>query len=482
MFKLSVDTVAGVIRAVREKRCSPEQILEELFDAMQQDEQSPLPLNAVIWKEAKNLCFAKVKNLNRDLPLAGVPVLLKDNMSYTGFPLTCASKILEGYVSPYTATFVQKLQDHGAILYAMANMDEFAMGSTNETSVYGPVRSPFQREYVAGGSSGGSAAAVGGNLAICALGSDTGGSIRQPATYCGAVGLKPTYGRISRYGLCPLASSLDQAGPITKTVEDAAILLEYMSGWDPRDATSSKKEVPSYVKSLEDSLHGKTIAILQDSCLQGMQEDIKKSYEAVLQWYAKQGCKIVQVDLPSIEFAVRTYFVTCMYEISSNMSRFEGVRYGKRCTEYEDLEDYYAKTRDEGFGKEVKRRLLLGTMLSMKKNSQNYETAQRVRVMMQKEFSQIFELASVMILPLAGTTPSKVGANYFDTDPTKIYLNEVFTVFSNLTGGPCISLPCGIDAYGVPNGFQILGNFFQEAMICNFAHMYQKDHGILRVS
>jgi aspartyl-tRNA(Asn)/glutamyl-tRNA(Gln) amidotransferase subunit A len=409
-------------------------------------------------------------------PLAGVPIAVKDNMVMAGVRSTAGSKILNDYIAPYTCTAVARLEAAGALILGKTNCDEFAMGSSNENSAFGPVRNPRDASRVPGGSSGGSAAAVAAGTAVAALGSDTGGSIRQPAAFCGVVGLMPTYGRVSRYGLIAFGSSLDRIGPITKTVKDAAILLRYMAGHDPLDSTSADLPVPNYEYEIGQPVRGLRVGIPKEYFGEGLQPDVRESIDEAIQKLAECGCEIVPISLPHTKYAIPTYYILATAEASANLARYDGVRYGHRAAGANTLADMYRGTRDEGFGAEVKRRIMLGTyVLSAGYYDAYYLKAQRVRTLVARDFQVAFQQVDVIATPTSPTTAFKLGER--SDDPLAMYLADVFTVTADLAGIPAISVPCGNDSQGLPIGFQILGKHFDEPTILRVAHAYEHARG-----
>jgi len=422
----------------------------------------------------------------RDAPLAGVPVALKDNLCTAGVRTTASSRILDAYVPPYDATAVARLEAAGAIVVGKTNCDEFAMGSSNENSAYGPARNPWALDRTPGGSSGGSAAAVAAGLVPLALGSDTGGSIRQPAALCGVVGLKPTYGRVSRYGLLAFGSSLDQIGPLTRTVADAALALRVMAGADPADATSAPEPVPDYAAGLSGDIRGTRIGVPR-ALLEGLDPDVSRAIHAALEMLAQRGAMLVDVELPHAKHAIAVYYLVATAEASANLARYDGVRYGFRTSRSDDLRTMYARTRAEGFGAEVKRRIMLGTyVLSAGYYDAYYLKAQQVRTLILRDYDHAFERADVVAMPTSPTPAFLIGERA--ADPLQMYLADVFTVSANLAGLPAISVPCGFtkrlvspkpgDEAGegaLPIGLQLTGRRFDEATILRVADAYERD-------
>jgi aspartyl-tRNA(Asn)/glutamyl-tRNA(Gln) amidotransferase subunit A len=399
------------------------------------------------------------------LPLAGLPLVHKDIFCTDGVLTTCGSKMLSNFVAPYDATVVERLAGAGVVMLGKTNMDEFAMGSSNENSAYGPVRNPWDTNKVPGGSSGGSAAAVAARIAPAATGTDTGGSIRQPAALTGLTGFKPTYGRVSRYGMIAFASSLDQAGTLTHTVRDAAMLLTHMAGFDPRDSTSVDTPVPDYLGALEQPLAGLKVGLLK--------EFFEKGLEEALRLYEKLGAKLVEVSLPNLPLSVPAYYVVAPAECSSNLSRFDGARFGHRCEDPKDLLDMYKRSRGEGFGDEVKRRIMTGTyVLSAGYYDAYYLRAQKVRRLITDDFARAFKQVDVLMGPTSPTPAFDIGAKV--DDPVTMYLNDIYTIGANLAGLPATSVPCGSSG-GLPVGLQIIGPHFAEAKLLNIAHGYQRE-------
>jgi aspartyl-tRNA(Asn)/glutamyl-tRNA(Gln) amidotransferase subunit A len=406
-------------------------------------------------------------------PLTGVPIAHKDIFCTENVRTTCGSRMLDNFVSPYDATVVERLKLAGTVLIGKTNMDEFAMGSSNETSYYGPVKNPWDLERVPGGSSGGSAAAVAGRLVPAATGTDTGGSIRQPAALTGITGLKPTYGRVSRYGMIAFASSLDQAGVLAFSAEDAAILLGAMAGFDPRDSTSVAEAVPDYVAGLSRPLKGLRIGLLREFFDSGLEPRNAQLVHEALDVYRRLGAQTIEVSLPSLPMSVPTYYVVAPAECSSNLSRFDGVRFGHRCENPRDLTDLYKRSRGEGFGEEVKRRILTGTyVLSAGYYDAYYLKAQKVRQLISDDFRRAFEQVDVLMGPTSPTPAFRIGAKV--DDPITMYLNDIYTIGANLAGLPAISVPCGF-VEGLPVGLQIIGPFFAEERLLNAAHAYQEE-------
>lgn len=405
-------------------------------------------------------------------PLTGIPLAHKDIFCTQGVRTSCASMMLDKFISPYNATVVEKIAASGMVMLGKTNMDEFAMGSSNETSFYGPVKNPWDIERVPGGSSGGSAAAIAARLAPIATGTDTGGSIRQPSSLCNLTGLKPTYGRVSRYGMIAFASSLDQAGPMAANAEDAAMLLNVMSGFDQRDSTSVERDVPDYTATLNDSLAGLRIGLPKEFFGEGLDVDVAETVQTAIKAFEKLGAIITEISLPNTYLSIPTYYVVAPAECSSNLSRMDGVRFGHRCHEPKDLLDLYQRSRGEGFGDEVKRRIMVGTYaLSAGYYDAYYLKAQQCRRLISNDFQKAFEEVDVIMGPTAPTTAFKLGDK--TDDPVAMYLADIYTISTNLAGLPGISIPAGF-AGGLPAGLQIIGNYFEEAKLLNVAHQYQQ--------
>ncbi len=435
-------------------------------------------LNALVCITA-DLALAQAQAADREIaagragPLTGVPIIHKDIFCTDGVQTSCGSRMLAGFIAPYDATVVAKLRSAGMVMLGKANMDEFAMGSSNETSFFGPVRNPWDLARVPGGSSGGSAAAVAARLAPAATATDTGGSIRQPAALCGVTGIKPTYGRVSRYGMIAFASSLDQGGIITVSAEDAAIILGAMAGFDPRDSTSVDRPVPDYRTALDRPVAGLRIGLLKEFFEKGLEPDIERHVRAALEVYRRLGAVVKEVSLPSIGLSVPAYYVVAPAECSSNLARFDGVRFGHRCQDPRDLADLYRRSRGEGFGAEVKRRIITGTyVLSAGYYDAYYLKAQRVRQLIATDFERAFAEVDVIMGPTTPTTAFELGAK--TADPVTMYLNDIYTIGANLAGLPAMSIPCGFAA-GLPVGLQLIGPHFSEERLLGAAHAYQRE-------
>jgi len=405
-------------------------------------------------------------------PMTGIPLAQKDIFCTEGVKTSCGSKMLDNFISPYNATVIERFNNAGAVMLGKTNMDEFAMGSSNETSFYGPVRNPWNTDTVPGGSSGGSAAVVAARLAPASTGTDTGGSIRQPAALCGITGLKPTYGRVSRYGMIAFASSLDQAGPMTRTAEDAALMMNVMAGFDERDSTSVQRDVPDYMANLNESLEGLKIGLPKEYFGEGLDPEVAKAVEAAIKQYEQLGATVKEISLPNTHLAVPTYYVVAPAECSSNLSRFDGVRFGYRCDDPVDLEDLYKRSRGEGFGAEVKRRIMIGAYaLSAGYYDAYYLKAQQLRRLISDDFTRAFKDVDVIMGPTSPNVAFGLGEKA--DDPITMYLSDIYTIAVNLAGLPGMSVPAGF-VNNMPVGLQIIGNYFDEARLLNVAHRYQQ--------
>lgn len=433
--------------------------------------------NAVAQAEAIDAKRAKGETLPK---FAGVPIALKDLLITKGMPTTCSSKILEGFIPPFNGTAVSLVEDAGFINLGKLSMDEFAMGSSNETSAFAKTRNPWDTDRVPGGSSGGSAAAVAAGFAPVTLGSDTGGSIRQPASLCGIVGMKPTYGRVSRFGLVAFASSLDQIGPMGKSAEDLASVLSVIGEHDPKDSTSAKIDKKDYNAELTGDVKGMKIGVPKEYFAEGLSADVKEAVDKAIKKYTDLGCEMVDISLPHTDYALATYYILATAEASSNLGRYDGVRYGRRA-EAENLRDMYFKSRSEGFGDEVKRRIMLGTyVLSAGYYDAYYIKAQKVRTLIKQDFIEAFKQVDAIICPTAPTTAFKAGEK--TSDPLQMYLSDIYTLSLNLFGGCGLSVPCGFGEDGMPIGVQLIGNYFEEGKILNLAHAFEQEVQISRIS
>jgi aspartyl-tRNA(Asn)/glutamyl-tRNA(Gln) amidotransferase subunit A len=468
-------TLAQLARGLRAKDFSSVELVRGFLDRLEAHQQT---LNSMI-TITREQALAAAQAADRDLaagsggPLTGLPIVHKDLFCTAGVRTTCGSRMLDNFVSPYDATIVAKLKSAGAITLAKSNMDEFAMGSSNETSYYGAVRNPWNTDMVPGGSSGGSAAAVAARLIPAATATDTGGSIRQPAALCGVTGVKPTYGRVSRYGLVAFASSLDQAGVITTSSADAALILREMAGFDPNDSTSVDMPVPDYVATLDAPLTGLKIGLLKEFFDKGLEPENEERIRAALRVYERLGATLREVSLPNLPLSVPAYYVVAPAECSSNLARFDGVRYGHRVKDPRDLLDLYKRSRGEGFGAEVKRRIMTGTyVLSAGYYDAYYLKAQKVRQLIAADFARAFKEVDVLMGPTSPTAAFPLGAK--TSDPITMYLNDIYTIGANLAGLPAVSIPCGFTG-GLPVGLQIVGPHFSEGKLLNAAHLYQRE-------
>ena len=454
---------------ISQKEISNKEIIQEVYKLIDENKH----LNAFITlNEESSLKKADALDKNpSDLPLAGIPIAQKDLFCTKGVRTTCASNILNNFIPPYSATVIENLEKADCISIGKTNMDEFAMGSSNETSFFGNVQNPWGQKLVPGGSSGGSASAVSAGIVPAASGTDTGGSIRQPASLCGISGLKPTYGRISRWGMIAFASSLDQAGPMARTAEDCAIMLNEMCSHDEKDTTSLDDTIPNFEENLNNSLNGKKIGIVKDLDLSSLDNDVVAVYENSLKEFVSMGAELVDINLPNLSLSVPTYYVVAPAECSSNLSRFDGVKFGRRSENPKDLEELYIQTRSEGFGDEVKRRILIGSyVLSAGYYDAYYKKAQQVRRLIKNDFDSAFKNVDVIMTPTTRGPAFEMGSK--GSDPIQMYLEDLFTISANLAGLPAMSIPNGnID--NKPLGLQIIGNFLDESTILNFAHMYQ---------
>lgn len=471
-----MESKAGTIRRIHEllssKKISCLELTKKYLEEIRKSD-----LNAYVKVcEDESIRIAKIvdKKIEIDEELSileGVPMILKDNISTDGIETTCCSNILKGYVPIYDATVWKILKKSNAILLGKGNMDEFAMGSTCETSCFGGAKNPHNLSHVAGGSSGGIASAVAGNIAAYGLGSDTGGSIRQPASFCGIVGLKPTYGAVSRYGIIAYASSFDQVGPLAPTVEDVAIVFDEISRYDTMDSTSVNKEKYNTFKDLNKNISGIKIGIPKEY-FEGISEEIKKSIDSAIEVYKSMGAKVEYFDFPEIKYSLPVYYILACAEASSNLGRYDGIRYGYKYKDYESINDMICKTRAKGFGKEVKRRILLGTyVLSAGYYDAYYKKAQKLRGKIIKAFKNIFEKFDVILAPTTASSAFKFGNSL--SDPVEMYLTDIYTVPVNTAGLPAVSIPCGIDSLGLPIGMQLIGDNFSESKLLNIANMYE---------
>lgn len=474
LYELTAHELSG---KMEKKEISSEEIVKSIYNRINQVEDKLHSF--VTLTEEKALLQAR--NIDEKMKkgelaglLAGIPVAIKDNMCIRNLRTTCSSHILENFVSPYEATVVKRLRDAGAVFIGKTNMDEFAMGSSTENSYFGITRNPWDLDCIPGGSSGGSATAVASDETILAIGSDTGGSIRQPAACCGVVGLKPTYGRVSRYGLVAFASSLDQIGPFGKDVEDVALLLNILSGYDENDSTSVNLDVPDFTKSLIENVKGVKIGVPKEYFVEGLDREVERAVKQAIELLKSLGAKIIEISLPHTEYGVAVYYLIAPSEASANLARYDGVRYGYRSPETEDLLEEYEKTRGEGFGAEVKRRIMLGTYaLSSGYYDAYYLKAQKVRTLIKRDFDEAFEKVDAIVTPTAPTPAFKIGEKV--DDPLQMYLSDIFTISANLAGIPGISLPCGFSKKGLPIGLQLLAKSFDEQVLLRIAYTYEKN-------
>ena len=475
-MRLYEKTASELSEMLKNKECSAVELCNDVLARINETENKIGSYVTVAEESAKE----NAKKIDKAMaageklhPLAGIPIGIKDNISTKGIRTTCSSKMLENYVPPFDATVMNKINNAGMTVLGKMNMDEFAMGSSTETSYMHLTRNPYNTECVPGGSSGGSAAAVAAGEAILTLGSDTGGSIRQPAALCGVVGMKPTYGSVSRYGLVAFSSSLDQIGPLGKSVKDVAMLQSLICGHDRYDATSKNIEYPDYAAALKENAKSLKIGIPKEYFGEGIDSQVKESVMKAVKEFELQGAVIKEISLPSTEYAINTYYIIASAEASSNLARFDGVKYGYRTSEYDGLVDMYEKTRSEGFGDEVKRRIMLGTfVLSSGYFDAYYKKAKRVQNQISQEFTDAFKDCDIIATPTVPASAFKIGENI--GDPIKMYYNDVCTVTVNIAGLPAISLPCGKDSAGMPMGLQLIGDKFSEQTLLNTAYTYEK--------
>ncbi|NPA12768.1 MAG: Asp-tRNA(Asn)/Glu-tRNA(Gln) amidotransferase subunit GatA [Aquificae bacterium] len=472
LWKKSLTELSNLIR---NKEVKPSEVVEAFAERTEQVEPK---INSYITnlidkavEEAKEK-DNQINQLDSIPPLFGLPIAIKDNISTKGIKTTCASKMLENYIPPYDATVIQKLKEQGYIITGKTNLDEFAMGSSTENSAFFTTKNPWDYSKVPGGSSGGSAASVGAGIVPASLGSDTGGSIRQPAAFCGVVGLKPTYGRVSRYGLVAFASSLDQIGTITRTVEDTALLMNVISGHDPKDSTSANQPTPDFTSFVGKDIKGLKIGLPKEFFIEGIDTTVKEKVLQAVNQLEKEGVEVVEVSMPTTKYAIEAYYIIAPSEASSNLARYDGVRYGYRASNYKDLEEMYSKTRDEGFGAEVKRRIMLGTYsLSSGYYDAYYLKAQKVRTLIYQEFMKVFQDVDILATPTTPDTAFGIGEKA--DDPIQMYLSDIFTVSVNMAGVPAISVPCGFKD-GLPIGIQFIGKPFDEGKLIQVSHYYER--------
>ena len=469
-------TVHELQQKLKRKELTIAEILESYCNRINEKEPEVEAFVTTYLEEAKAEAQKVQEKLDNGEDLgeyAGIPIGIKDNLCMKGTKTTCSSKMLENFVSPYDATVIEKLKDENIISLGKLNMDEFAMGSSTESSYFKKTKNPWNLNKVPGGSSGGSAAAVAANMVPWALGSDTGGSIRQPASLCGVVGLKPTYGLVSRFGLVAFASSLDQIGPITKDVRDSAMLLSLIAGHDEKDTTSEEIEKKDYTKALKNDVKGLKIGVPKEFFGEGINEEVKKELTKAIETYKELGAEVEEFSLDVAKYALATYYIIACAEASSNLGRFDGIRYGYRTPEYSNLKEIYKKSRSEGFGPEVKRRIILGTyVLSSGYYDAYYKKAQQVRTLVSNEFSKAFEKYDVILTPTSPVTAFNIGEK--SNNPLEMYLADICTVSINIAGVPAISIPCGVDSEGMPVGMQLIGNKFEEEKILNAAYTFEQ--------
>lgn len=467
-------TIAEIVTGLQSRSFSSAEITQHLLARATRLDKQFNSLITITENEALEAAKAADQRLaEKHAPaLCGVPLIHKDIFCTRGVRTSCGSKMLDNFIPPYNATVIDNFNRCGAVMLGKSNMDEFAMGSSNETSFYGPVKNPWSPDCVPGGSSGGSAAAVAARLAAGATATDTGGSIRQPAALCGVTGLKPTYGRVSRWGMIAFASSLDQAGPMARTAEDCALLLNCMASYDDKDSTSANREVPDHCAKLNDSLEGLRIGVPREYFSEGLDPGTEQAVQAALSEYQKLGAELVDISLPNTGLSVPAYYVIAPAEASANLSRFDGVKYGYRCEDPSDLQDLYCRTRAEGFGEEVQRRILIGTYcLSAGYYDAYYGKAQQVRQLIRQDFVDAFKQVDLIMGPTCPSPAFAFGAK--GSDPVAMYLEDIYTISTNLAGLPGMSIPCGLVG-GKPVGLQIIGNYFDEARMLNAAHRYQQ--------
>jgi aspartyl-tRNA(Asn)/glutamyl-tRNA(Gln) amidotransferase subunit A len=469
-------TIHELADALRKKEVSSVELTNyflQRVESLDAQYNSFIAVDAQSAVEQARLADKQLADNSNPSPLCGIPIAHKDIFCTKGLRTSCGSRMLDNFVPPYDATVINKFKQAGSVILGKTNMDEFAMGSSNETSYYGPVQNPWDLETVPGGSSGGSAAAVAARLSAGATGTDTGGSIRQPAALCGITGLKPTYGRVSRYGMIAFASSLDQAGPMTRNARDAALMLQTMAGFDPQDSTSVDKPVPDYSAGLNDSIAGLKIGLPREYFDQGLHPDTAKAIKSAISVYESLGATVKEISLPNSPLSVPAYYVIAPAECSTNLARFDGVRYGYRCENPGDLEDLYTRTRAEGFGEEVKRRILVGTYaLSAGYYDAYYRKAQKIRRLIKNDFVAAFDQVDVIMGPTSPSPAFKLGEK--TADPIQMYLEDIYTIATNLAGLPGLSVPVGL-VDNKPVGLQLIGNYFEEARLLNIAHQFQQE-------
>lgn len=472
-------TVSEIARKIKEKEITIKEVLDSVYNRIENVEEKVSAYVTLTKEQAYNRATKLQERLDNGEDIGimgGVPIAIKDNICTNGIKTTCSSKMLENFVPFYDATVIEKLENAGAIIIGKTNMDEFAMGSSTENSAIKKTKNPWDLERVPGGSSGGSAAAVACDIAPCALGTDTGGSIRQPASFCNVVGLKPTYGLVSRYGVVAYASSLDQVGPLTKSVEDAAILLNVIAGKDEKDTTSADIPKKDYLKSIKDDIKGKKIGVPTEFISDGINEDVKKAYEENLNTLKELGAEIIEIKLDYAKYSLPTYYIIATAEASSNLGRYDGIRYGHRAKDFSSLDELYVKSRTEGFGDEVKRRIMLGTyVLSSGYYDAYYKRGQKVRTLIIDDFKKAFEKCDVIAIPTTPNTSFKFGEK--TSNPLEMYLEDIYTVPVNIAGLPGISVPGGFDKNGMPIGMQFISKAFDEGNLLQVAYTFEKNTG-----
>jgi aspartyl/glutamyl-tRNA(asn/gln) amidotransferase, A subunit len=472
-------TVSEIARKIKEKEITIKEVLDSVYNRIENVEEKVSAYVTLTKEQAYNRATKLQERLDNGEDIGimgGVPIAIKDNICTNGIKTTCSSKMLENFVPFYDATVIEKLENAGAIIIGKTNMDEFAMGSSTENSAIKKTKNPWDLERVPGGSSGGSAAAVACDIAPCALGTDTGGSIRQPASFCNVVGLKPTYGLVSRYGIVAYASSLDQVGPLTKSVEDAAVLLNVIAGKDEKDTTSADIPKKDYLKSIKDDIKGKKIGVPTEFISDGINEDVKKAYEENLNTLKELGAEIIEIKLDYAKYSLPTYYIIATAEASSNLGRYDGIRYGHRAKDFSSLDELYVKSRTEGFGDEVKRRIMLGTyVLSSGYYDAYYKRGQKVRTLIIDDFKKAFEKCDVIAIPTTPNTSFKFGEK--TSNPLEMYLEDIYTVPVNIAGLPGISVPGGFDKNGMPIGMQFISKAFDEENLLQVAYTFEKNTG-----
>lgn len=472
-------TVSEIARKIKEKEITIKEVLDSVYNRIENVEGKVSAYVTLTKEQAYNRATKLQERLDNGEDIGimgGVPIAIKDNICTNGIKTTCSSKMLENFVPFYDATVIEKLENAGAIIIGKTNMDEFAMGSSTENSAIKKTKNPWDLERVPGGSSGGSAAAVACDIAPCALGTDTGGSIRQPASFCNVVGLKPTYGLVSRYGVVAYASSLDQVGPLTKSVEDAAILLNVIAGKDEKDTTSADIPKKDYIKSIKDDIKGKKIGVPTEFISDGINPDVKKAYEENLNTLKELGAEIIEIKLDYAKYSLPTYYIIATAEASSNLGRYDGIRYGHRAKDFSSLDELYVKSRTEGFGDEVKRRIMLGTyVLSSGYYDAYYKRGQKVRTLIIDDFKKAFEKCDVIAIPTTPNTSFKFGEK--TSNPLEMYLEDIYTVPVNIAGLPGISVPGGFDKNGMPIGMQFISKAFDEENLLQVAYTFEKNTG-----